>query len=56
MVVKDFLNTFIFYTSQENEKEVEDTLMFEIAISQGDDVEHLEVTSEAIFLKYDTER
>ncbi|KAJ8704056.1 hypothetical protein PYW07_013350 [Mythimna separata] len=51
-VVSDFLSTLIFYTSQYNEKNVEETLKYEININQSDEVKHVEVTSDAIFLKY----
>uniref|UniRef100_A0A2A4JIV3 NACHT domain-containing protein n=1 Tax=Heliothis virescens TaxID=7102 RepID=A0A2A4JIV3_HELVI len=47
-----FFNNLLFYTSQLNEKQVEETLIYEISKCLPDDVQNEEITSNAIYLKY----
>nr|XP_049703887.1 uncharacterized protein LOC126056150 [Helicoverpa armigera] len=47
-----FFDSLLFYTSQLDEKNVEETLIYEISQHLPDDVHNEEITSNAIFLKY----
>ncbi|KAJ8705781.1 hypothetical protein PYW08_012827 [Mythimna loreyi] len=49
-VVSDFLNTLVFYTSQCDERNVEETLKNEININQNDEVRHEQISSDAKFI------
>ncbi|XP_049703887.2 uncharacterized protein LOC126056150 [Helicoverpa armigera] len=47
-----FFDSLLFYTSQLDEKKVEETLIYEISQHLPDDVHNEEITSNAIYLKY----
>ncbi|PZC71906.1 hypothetical protein B5X24_HaOG212277 [Helicoverpa armigera] len=47
-----FFDSLLFYTSQLDEKKVEETLIYEISQHLPDDVQNEEITSNAIYLKY----
>ncbi|KAJ8704069.1 hypothetical protein PYW07_013363 [Mythimna separata] len=55
IIVSHILSKHLFFTSQCNEKELEDTLIYEINNNLDDDVQHVKVTSDAVYYKYHDE-